>query len=159
MSPVVPSLVARRRVVLAVTGCELRAEHNGVRVRGVSPSSVDARAQIQEQVRSEFGDEADAVLRELDRYVGRIAANRERVQRAILERSHGSFSELKRWVEAALADDRELLHAGSTPDAPGPEASASKPASPSDTELDDDTIEETSFASLLSEIDAELDQS
>ena len=74
------------------------------------------RERTRKRVRILYGDQAEAVMRELDRYAGSVTADRDRVHRAILELSEGSFENLKRWVEVALQDYRDVLGPAEYPD-------------------------------------------
>lgn len=83
-------------------------------------------------------------MQALDRYSGSVAAARERVHGAILLLSQGSFENLKRWVEVALYDYRDVLGPVEHPDASTAEMIRRFNAE----KLDEATIDETSFAGL-----------
>jgi len=100
------------------------------------------RAQIEKRARALFKDQADAALRELDRYSHR---ERDRVQGAILTLTDGSLEDLKRWVQRAISEYREVLVLAEEPGSPMAielrrEQEAWKP--------DQATLAETSFADL-----------
>jgi hypothetical protein len=102
------------------------------------------RARIVRQVRKRYGHQAGAVMRELDRYAGSVVATRDRVHRAILELTDGSVENLKRWVEVALADYRDVLGPAEYPDA----STAEEVRRFNAWKLDQATIAESSFAGL-----------
>ncbi len=55
-------------------------------------------------------------MQELDRFTGRGGATRERVHRAILKLTDGSFEDLKRLVDLALTDYRDVIAPAEYPD-------------------------------------------
>ena len=102
------------------------------------------RAHVERQVRQRYGEQADAVMRELDRYAGSVVADRDRVQKAILKLTDGSFENLKRWVEVALSDYRDVLGPAEYSDA----STAAEVQRFNAWKADPTTIVETSFADL-----------
>src|SRR5262245_54744183 len=67
------------------------------------------REKILKRVRRMFGAQATDALRELDRY-SEDHHERYRVQRAILALTKaGSLEDLKRWVQVAISDYREVI--------------------------------------------------
>ena len=76
-------------------------------VRFLSSGKATRRAVIR-QVRSEYPEEVDRVLAELDLYSGREPY---RVMMDILTLSAGSFEDLKRWTRWANNDYREVISA------------------------------------------------
>jgi hypothetical protein len=102
------------------------------------------RVQIVRQVRKRYGAQADAVMRELDRYVGSAAATRDRVHRAILTLADDSFENLKRWVQVAVSDYRDVLGPAEYPGA----STADEVRQFNTWKLDPATVAETSFAGL-----------
>jgi hypothetical protein len=102
------------------------------------------RARIMRRVRWRYGHQADAAMRELDRYAGSPVAGRDRVHRAILKLTDGSFENLKRWVEVALSDYRDVLGPAEAPGA----STAVEVQRFNAWRLDRATIEETRFAGL-----------
>jgi hypothetical protein len=106
-----------------------------------------SRDMIVNEVRQIYGAKADEAIQALDRYEGSAAANQNRVHRAILKLHDGTFDNLKRWVQVALYDYRDVL---------GP---AEYPGPTTDEEirrfnnwkLDDATTKETSFGGIVEE--------
>lgn len=102
------------------------------------------RAKLEREVRKRYGPAADAALRELDRYTGSPAADRDRVHRAILALADDSLANLARWVTVALSDYRDVLGPASAPDPRATTAARELNA----WNPDRATLRETSFAAL-----------
>ncbi len=64
------------------------------------------QADVVRIARRDFGDRSDAALELLDSYIGNEQA---RVRLAVLKLSEGHLDELKRMVEAARLDYRDVL--------------------------------------------------
>ncbi len=90
-------------------------------------------------------------MQELDRYTCSVAANRDRVQRAILKLTDDSFENLKRWVQVALNDYRDVLGPAEYPDA----STAEDVRRFNAYKLDQAMITETSFAGLETDSERE----
>lgn len=109
------------------------------------------REKILRRVRVLYGKQADTVMQELDRYSGSVAADRDRVQRAIVKLSDGSFENLKRWVEVALYDYRSVLGPAEYPE----ESTTEEVQRFNAWKIDDATVRETSFTGLAEDVENE----
>jgi hypothetical protein len=109
------------------------------------------RDKVVRKVRRLYGTRADEVMQELDRYEGSVVADRDRVHRAILKLHDGTLDNLRRWVQVALEDDRDVLGPA---EHPGP-TTAAEICRFNDWRLDEATTRETSFAGMVEGIPEE----
>ncbi|HVE84131.1 MAG TPA: hypothetical protein VND93_14840 [Myxococcales bacterium] len=76
------------------------------------------RQKIEKRVRKRFGDQAEEAMRELDRCTDEWGS-RERTQAAILKLTTGTLENLRRWVERARYDARDVIGPAEEPTAAG----------------------------------------
>ncbi len=74
------------------------------------------REAIKRLARAKYGKDATAVMRELDRCPDSPTISQHRVHRAIIYLSTNSLDNVKRWVELALGDYRDVVGPAEYPD-------------------------------------------
>ncbi len=112
--------------------------------KAITLARTSSREKIVREVRRRYGALADQAMGELDRYEGSVTADRDRVQAAILRLSDGSVDNLRRWVEVAASDYRDVLGPAEYPtDAHDDEVRRFNAWSP-----DEATVAETTFEAL-----------
>lgn len=114
-----------------------------------SSKELSSRDHIIKEVKRLYGTQTNEVMHELDRYKGSVVADRDRVQSAILKLHNGTFENLKRWVQVALYDYRDVLGPAEYPEA----TTAEEVDRFNNWKLNDSTVKEITFAGIVENIE------